>query len=101
MVPQWAKRDQQASINLPLKSHAILFRSGRQIGSNKTRLHKAQQLLHAMMQNCKSSFSDDKLTGTFAKTRFAWLIDVKKGFYLTMLPAGGSGFTKLHLNSLD
>ena len=45
MVPQWAKRAQQASINLPLKSHAILFRSGRQTGSNKTRLHKAQQML--------------------------------------------------------
>ena len=46
MVPQWVKRAQQASINLPLKSHAILFGSGHQIGSNKTRLHKAQQSHH-------------------------------------------------------
>ena len=46
MVPQWAKQAQQASINLALKSHAILFGSGRQTGSNKTRLHKAQLISH-------------------------------------------------------
>ena len=45
MVPQWTKRAQRASVNLPLKSHVILFGSGRQTGSNKTRLHKAQQQL--------------------------------------------------------
>ena len=45
MVPQWAKRAQQASINLPLKSHAILFWSSRQTGSNKTKLHKTQQAI--------------------------------------------------------
>ena len=30
----------------PIKNHATLFRSGRQTGSNKTRLHHAQQISH-------------------------------------------------------
>ena len=50
-TPAWAYRPKPSlhGLNLSrflIKNHAILFRSGCQTGSNKTRLHKAQQISH-------------------------------------------------------
>lgn len=68
ILPKYFRKSQTRSLALVVHSFIFLMKK-----------EKGITLLHSTMQNCKRSFPDDKLTGTFAKTRFAWRIDVKKG----------------------